>query len=212
MKKKGAFSHKNKLSHDDEDDYEPPTNLSKRIAPYLTRNHKSPHSKPSKKKEIHIKKEEEYKEEDEDEYEYEDEDEDFEIPITKKLRVQKYYEPIVDNDKTYKYSEDPYEYKRARKYLFFFLLIYSYLFRRIQNRESATRVRIKKRMNTVELKQKVGFLEHEVLDLKSQNASLNTENSMLKQQMYFFEKMIMEQQKDKTIDLDPFMAFSPNME
>jgi regulator of replication initiation timing len=64
----------------------------------------------------------------------------------------------------------------------------------------------------VELRQKVGNLEHDILELKTQNASLGTENSMLKQQMLFLEKVLIEHQKDRGKELDSFLMFSPNMD
>lgn len=78
-------------------------------------------------------------------------------PIVRK-GIRKYYEPILDNNIIYKYEDDPNEYRKARK--------------RIQNRESATRVRNRKK-NHVEI------LEDEITGLKKLNAELKAHNSAL---------------------------------
>jgi len=44
-----------------------------------------------------------------------DDDYEVESPRLRKIRIQKFYEPIYDNDKVYRYEDDPNEYKRARK-------------------------------------------------------------------------------------------------
>jgi len=46
---------------------------------------------------------------------YNEDDEEAESPRLRKIRIQKFYEPIYDNDKVYNYDDDPNEYKKARK-------------------------------------------------------------------------------------------------
>lgn len=62
--------------------------------------------------------------------------------------------------------------------------------RRIQNRESATRVRNRKRTRAEELEDEVKILMQEKAELKVQNASLVAENNMLKHQVGVLEKII----------------------
>jgi hypothetical protein len=54
----------------------------------------------------------------------------YNIPGVKK-QIKKYYEPLIDGKMVFRYEDDPEEYKKARK--------------RLQNRESATRVRARKK-------------------------------------------------------------------
>jgi len=70
------------------------------------------------------------------------------------------------------------------------------MIRRIQNRESATRVRHKKKNATEDLIDQVKILKDESLSLQTQNASLSTENMILKQQIMFYEKVLVNQQKN----------------
>lgn len=100
-------------------------------------------------------------------------------PLANK-NIQKHHEPIVDNGCTYRYEDDPHEYKRARK--------------RVQNRISATRVRNKKKTYVEELECQVTGLKEEISQLKTTNNVLSTENSLLKQQVSFFEKLFTNKQ------------------
>lgn len=90
--------------------------------------------------------------------------------------------------------------KRGSKIFHFFFLcnIFNNFFsiRRLQNRESASRVRNRKR-NQIEL------IEDEIRDLKKKNeelmlynASLTAENNMLKQQITFLQKIVMKTSKE----------------
>lgn len=66
-------------------------------------------------------------------------------------------EVIVDKNGEYAYDEDPQEYKRARKYENHFLTLGSY--RRMQNRESAVRSRLRKKYHQDELEIRIQELE-----------------------------------------------------
>lgn len=114
-KRKTSIKPKKKHIEEKEEDYEPPKGSNKRLGQYLTRDR----SCKSNQKKMSVKQEEFEEEKDDSEiYEEqseEDDDEEIDSPIVKKLRVQKYYEPIADGDKVYNYEDDPYEYKRARK-------------------------------------------------------------------------------------------------
>ena len=119
-KRKTNIKPKKKHIEEKEEEYEPPKGSNKRLGQYLTRARscKSNHQKISvKEEELEEEKEEseiyeEHSEDDDDD----DDDEEIDSPIVKKVRVQKYYEPIADGNKVYRYDDDPYEYKRARKY------------------------------------------------------------------------------------------------
>jgi len=74
--------------------------------------------------------------------------------------------------------------------LIFCLIIY----RRVQNRISATRVRNKKKTYVEELEGQVSALKEEIGQLKTTNNVLTTENSLLKQQVSFFEKLFTNKQ------------------
>jgi len=83
----------------------------------------------------------------------------------------------VDGNVIYRYEEDPNEYRKARK--------------RIQNRESATRVRNRKKKTNLEILQdEIVILKQDKATLKVQNSSLIAENNMLKQQVAFLEKVL----------------------
>lgn len=69
----------------------------------------------------------------------------------------------------YRYEDDPAEYKKARK--------------RIQNRESATRVRYRKKNYACSLEQQLEELKEVNANLLQQNAKLQAENNLLKSQM-----------------------------
>jgi len=97
-------------------------------------------------------------------------------PLVKK-NITKFYEPLVDNNVVYNFDQDPSEYKKARK--------------RIQNRESASRIRNKKRNHVEDLEVEMNMIRRENADLKVQCAALKAENNLLKQQTCFLERMIM---------------------
>ncbi len=82
---------------------------SKRANPYLLGFQKPAQSK------IPIKESPSNHIDEEEDEEDDDDDEEPNHPKVKKVRVQKFYEVIYDNDKVYKYEDDPLEYKRARK-------------------------------------------------------------------------------------------------
>jgi hypothetical protein len=63
-------------------------------------------------------------------------------------------------------------------------------YRRIQNRESATRTRHRKATYISQLEGQLSMLLQANQDLKVTNASLTTENAMLKQQVAYFEKLL----------------------
>jgi len=77
----------------------------------------------------------------------------------------------------FKYEDNPLEYKKARK--------------RIQNRESATRVRYRKKNHIEEADQQVDELKKENSNLQLKNATLTAENNLLRKQISFLERMIM---------------------
>jgi hypothetical protein len=162
-------------------EYDTSTSLTKRSNPYAS--YDSPDDSPYEKKSIGS-----------------EDDGDIESPRTRKIRVQKCYEPLMDNGILYVYNDNPEEYKKARK--------------RIQNRESATRVRYKKKTATEDLMDQVKSLKDESLSLQTQNASLSTENMILKQQIMFYEKVLVSQQKNQQqapishTDTFSLMAFS----
>lgn len=96
-------------------------------------------------------------------------------PIVRK-GIRKYYEPIVDNGMVYNYEDDPSEYRKARK--------------RIQNRESATRVRNRKKNHVEILEDEIIDLKKVISDLKTDNSHLHSENQNLKHKLAFFEKAV----------------------
>lgn len=73
--------------------------------------------------------------------------------------------------------------------------------RRIQNRESATRVRNRKRTRAEELEDEVKILIQEKAELKVQNASLIAENKMLKQQVGMLERMVATKVNQDDLDM-----------
>eukprot|EP00825_Cyclidium_porcatum_P033100 TRINITY_DN35189_c0_g1_i2.p1 TRINITY_DN35189_c0_g1~~TRINITY_DN35189_c0_g1_i2.p1 ORF type:complete len:314 (+),score=41.24 TRINITY_DN35189_c0_g1_i2:414-1355(+) len=90
--------------------------------------------------------------------------------ITKKyISKGKRFEPICDQNVMYKYEDDPVEYKKARK--------------RIQNRQSATRVRYRKKNYACSLESQLEELKEINSNLLQLNAKLQVENSLLKNQM-----------------------------
>lgn len=97
-------------------------------------------------------------------------------PIQKK-KISKNYEPLFDGKTWFKYEDNPAEYKKARK--------------RIQNRESATRVRNRKKNYVEVVEQDVYSLKKENTELQLKNAALTAENNLLKQQISFLERMVM---------------------
>jgi hypothetical protein len=94
-----------------------------------------------------------------------------------KKAIHKSYEPLHDGVRMYKYEENPMEYKKARK--------------RLQNRESAARVRYKKKNFAEEAEVQIEDLKKENATLQLKNATLTAENNLLKQQIGFLEKMVM---------------------
>ena len=65
------------------------------------------------------------------------------------------------------------------------------MIRRLQNRESATRVRHRKKNFMEEAEQQVDELKKDNADLFLKNATLTAENNLLKKQIAFLEKMVM---------------------
>lgn len=88
---------------------------------------------------------------------------------------------IIDKNGAYSYLEDPLEYKKARK--------------RLQNRESAVRSRQRKK-NYQEIlegqiddqKLLIDELKRDKSQLQESNAALTSENSVLKQQIAYFQE------------------------
>jgi len=80
----------------------------------------------------------------------------------------------------YRYEDNPSEYKKARK--------------RIQNRESAHRVRNRKKDYYEDLHSELVVVKSENENLKVKNASLTAENNLLKLQITFLEKMVLKGQ------------------
>jgi len=70
-------------------------------------------------------------------------------------------------------------------------IFFSKFKRRIQNRESASRVRNRKKNYHEEMEQELQRVKKENEDLKVKNASLTAENNLLKQQIQFLERMVM---------------------
>jgi regulator of replication initiation timing len=110
-------------------------------------------------------------------------------PITRK-GIKKHYEPIIDCGKVYRYEDSASEYRKARK--------------RIQNRESASRVRNRKKTHVEELDEEIEKLEQEKADLRAHNASLITENNLLKQQVAFLERMVSRNPAEEMLDNTEF--------
>jgi len=80
---------------------------------------------------------------------------------------------IVDRTGEFDFMEDPNQYKKARK--------------RMQNRESAVRSRMRKKFFSDDLEVRVYELEKINRELNEMNAGLNAENSLLKRQVAYFE-------------------------
>lgn len=89
------------------------------------------------------------------------------------------YDPIVENQVIYTYEENPTLYKAVRK--------------KVQNRESARRVRSKKVTNNCKLEVRVTGLDAENHGLKIKNATLSAENDLLREQIVFLEKLLLQQ-------------------
>lgn len=188
---KDSHSFRKSTSISQDDDFEPSQALTKRSNPYSLNNSKKQkvYNDSRKQNVIH---------EDEEEIDSSESSESPKSTKSRRPRVQKIYEPIVDNEKVYRYEDDPSEYKRARK--------------RIQNRESATRVRNKKKVGAEQLKEKIGVLEDEILNIKSENAFLNTENTMLKDQLKFLQKVLVEKGKQLVKGQENLVGFMPKAE
>lgn len=101
------------------------------------------------------------------------------IGLTKKK--QQYLEQaIVDRGGAYKYDADPQAYKKARK--------------RLQNRESAVRSRMKKR-------QEVEVLEEQIRELAEQKAAVDSANDELKRQNKYWEDLFAKQQLQRMVPI-----------
>ncbi|CDW72333.1 bzip transcription factor family protein [Stylonychia lemnae] len=100
---------------------------------------------------------------------------DFDMSYEKLTNKKKEYlqEIIADRNGVFNYVKDPDEYKRARK--------------RMQNRESAVRSRLRKRYYQDELEDKISDMEKIQKDLSEQNAGLAAQNALLKKQLQYFE-------------------------
>jgi len=61
-------------------------------------------------------------------------------------------------------------------------------------------VRHRKANNTETLKQQLQELKDEVLGLKQSNATLSTENVILRQQLFFYEKVLVTQRQQPVAD------------
>ena len=105
-------------------------------------------------------------------------------PSIQSKKITKQYEPIFDGKRTYRYEDNPEEYKKARK--------------RIQNRESACRVRARQKSHVVEVEQDVYLLKKENEDLKLKNAALTAENNLLKHQIAFLERIVTKNQSNSS--------------
>lgn len=94
---------------------------------------------------------------------------------TRKIKKEK-YEPIMEDSKQYKYEDNPELYKAVRK--------------RIQNRESARRVRSRKVVATSSQDDKVKHYQQVNHELTVKNATLSAENDLLREQIRFMEKLL----------------------
>ncbi|TNV88205.1 hypothetical protein FGO68_gene9689 [Halteria grandinella] len=82
---------------------------------------------------------------------------------------------IVDKNGEFNYEEDPQEYKKARK--------------RLQNRESAVRSRMRKKYHQDDLESRIDELEKSHKEISEQNAGLSAQNALLKKQLAYFEEI-----------------------
>ena len=92
--------------------------------------------------------------------------------LTKKKK-QYIEQEIIDKTGTFTYKEDPSQYKKARK--------------RLQNRESAVRSRMKKKQEIEELEEKVRLLNE-------QKAAIASANEELKRQNQYWQDLFKNQQ------------------
>lgn len=77
------------------------------------------------------------------------------------------------------------------------------MYRRQQNRESATRTRKRKENYIQELEQQIQILTKENQDYKIANATLSTENAMLKKQVAYYEGIMAPKiQHEERLNLD----------
>lgn len=90
-----------------------------------------------------------------------------------KKKKQYLEQEIVDKTGKFTYQEDPTQYKKARK--------------RLQNRESAVRSRLKK-------KQEIEELEEKVRQLAEQKAAVESANEELKRQNQYWQDLFRKQQ------------------
>ncbi|KAL4479924.1 hypothetical protein ABPG74_020440 [Tetrahymena malaccensis] len=93
----------------------------------------------------------------------------------KKNIAKKKYEPLYDNNQVFRYEDDPIEYKKARK--------------RIQNRQSARKVRSIKKNQTENLEMNVDQLKQENQDLKVQVANLSAQNKRLLDEVEYLRRI-----------------------
>jgi len=112
-------------------------------------------------------------------------------PIVRK-GIRKYYEPILDNGMVYNYEDDPNEYRKARK--------------RIQNRESATRVRNRKKNHVEILEDEINDMKKSYNELQRENNMLLAENQSLRQKLSFFEKAVAKNNQAHQMNMNPNMS------
>jgi hypothetical protein len=104
----------------------------------------------------------------------------FDNVFNKPKRKLKDSEVIIDSQGVFALDKDVEEYMKARK--------------RKQNRESATKSRMTKKVCIAELEEKLKQLVQENSKLSIENASLKSENTVLKSQIKFFEGIFSKQQ------------------
>ncbi|CAD8082006.1 unnamed protein product [Paramecium primaurelia] len=109
----------------------------------------------------------------------------------KKKNIAKKYEPIYENNIVYRYEDNPEQYKKIRK--------------KLQNRESANRVRGRQKNYVQDMEQELLDMKKENQQLQMLNAKLQAENVVLKQQVEFMQNLIMQSQphqSDNTLQRD----------
>ncbi|CDW72099.1 bzip transcription factor family protein [Stylonychia lemnae] len=105
----------------------------------------------------------------------------FEMVAKLTKKKQKYLQEVIqDKNGTFKYIDDPIEYKRARK--------------RKLNRESAVRSRQRKNCYQEDLEQKFERLSKMTKELSDQNTNLHTQNILLQKQLAYFEDVFAKSQ------------------
>ncbi|CAD8062815.1 unnamed protein product [Paramecium primaurelia] len=98
----------------------------------------------------------------------------------KKKNITKNYEPIYENNIVYRYEDNPEQYKKIRK--------------KLQNRESANRVRGRQKNYVQDMEQELLDIKKENQNLQMLNAKLHAENVVLKQQVEFMQNLIIQSQ------------------